>query len=40
MAMMIWVLTAFPKVPKKVVIFRFCLIHLKNNSICHRCFLV
>ena len=28
--------TAFFDVPKNVLILRFCLIHLKNNSICQR----
>ena len=32
MAVQIWVLTAFSEVPKKVLMRRCCLIHLKNNS--------
>ena len=28
-------LTAFGVLPKKLLICRFCFIHLKNNSICH-----
>jgi len=31
-ATQIWVMTAFSEVPKKVLLFRFCLIVLKNNS--------
>jgi len=34
MAVMIWILTAFWEVPRNVRILRFCLIHLKNSSIC------
>jgi hypothetical protein len=32
-ATQMWVMTAFSEVPKKVLLFRFCLIVLKNNSI-------
>ena len=28
--------TAFSLVPQNDFIFRFCFIHLKNNSTCHR----
>ena len=33
----ICVLTAFSLVPKKALMRRCCLIHLKNSSTCHRC---
>lgn len=32
----IWVYTAFSLVPQNDFIFKCCLIHLKNNSTCHR----
>jgi hypothetical protein len=32
----ICVITAMREVPRKDLIFRFCLIHLKNSSICQR----
>jgi hypothetical protein len=31
-----WVMTAFSEVPEKVLIFRCCLMALKNNAIYHR----
>jgi hypothetical protein len=36
MATQICVKTAFWLVPRNDLIFRFCLIHLKNVSICQR----
>lgn len=36
MAIYIWVITEFLDVPRKPLIFRFCLIHLENSSICLR----
>jgi len=35
-AIQIWVFTAFSEVPKNRLMRRCCLIHLKNNSTCHR----
>ncbi len=35
-AIQICVITALLLVPMKDFIFRFCLIHLKNNSTCQR----
>ena len=35
-AVQICVLTAFSLLPKKVLILRFCLIHLKKSSTCQR----
>jgi hypothetical protein len=32
----IWALTAFSDVPKKALMRRCCLIHLKNSSTCQR----
>lgn len=36
-AIHICVFIAFSLRPKNLFIFKFCFIHLKNNSICHRC---
>ena len=36
MAILTCVLTAFCEVPKKALMRRCCLIHLKNNSTCQR----
>lgn len=36
MATKTWVSTAFLEVPRKVLIRRFCLIHLKKSSTCQR----
>jgi hypothetical protein len=36
MAVHIWVMTAFFDVPRNERILKFCLIHLKNSSICQR----
>ena len=35
--MHIWVFIAFSLLPRNFFIFKFCFIHLKNNSICHLC---